>query len=170
MKHFLMMTIVTILYFGNTMYASEEALTKMVPIVVDDLIVIVPVVMPVVIPLAFVIDSQKGTATNTQTNEIWQNGGLSHSSREDAIEHCNTLNYADITHWRLPTSAEAQYFHAKMNIQGNVPTQLFSGCLADITSDGYVKTKVGAEQFDGNPGDSINFSGSANVRCISDNK
>jgi hypothetical protein len=53
-----------------------------------------------------------------------------------------------------------------MNIQGDVPKQLFSGCTAEVVADGYVRTQKGAESYGGVAGDPIGFSGGANVRCI----
>jgi uncharacterized protein YkwD len=57
-----------------------------------------------------------------------------------------------------------------MNQQGDTPQQAFSKCVAEVTEDGYIKTKKGAKTYGGEPGDEINFSGAANIRCISDGK
>jgi hypothetical protein len=56
-----------------------------------------------------------------------------------------------------------------MNAQGDVPKQAFSGCTAEVVSDGYVRTKKGADKYGGEAGDSINFSGGANARCVRSN-
>ena len=116
----------------------------------------------------FSVDSKNGIVTDTKTDHVWQNTNIGHGKRDAAIERCQSLEFAGITDWRLPTSADSKLFHAKMNAQGDKPKQAFDRCVAEVTSDGYVKTKRGAQQYGGKAGDSINFSGGANIRCISD--
>ena len=116
----------------------------------------------------FAIDSAKGIATDKETNRSWQNSDIDHGTREEAIAHCQSLNFAGMTGWTLPTSAQSQVFHYGMNAQGDTPMQAFDHCTAEITSDGYVRTKKGAEKYGGQPGDGINFSGGANIRCVHD--
>jgi len=116
----------------------------------------------------FSVDSKNGIVTDSKTDQVWQNANIGHGERDAAIERCQSLEFAGITDWRLPTSAESKLFHVKMNAQGDKPKQAFDRCVAEVTSDGYVKTKKGAQQYGGEAGDSINFSGGANIRCISD--
>ena len=115
----------------------------------------------------FSIDGKKGVAIDTNTKYVWQNMQIGHGDQDGAVERCESLEFAGITEWRLPTSAESKIFHTHMNKQGDVPKQAFDRCTAEITSDGYVRTKKGAQQYGGNAGDSINFSGGANIRCVS---
>ncbi len=115
----------------------------------------------------YTLDTTKGTATDDTQGLVWQNGDIGHGTREKAIAHCQTLDFAGITTWKLPTSAQSKVFHAGMNAQGDTPVQAFDGCMAEVTSDGYVRTKKGAETYGGKPGDSISFSGGANIRCVS---
>ncbi len=117
----------------------------------------------------FIVDISKGIVIDTETNLMWQNAELAHKTPDEAIAQCKNLNFAGYSDWRLPTKAESKRFHSGMNAQGDVPKQAFSGCTAEVVSDGYVKTKKGADTYGGTPGDSINFSGGANVRCVRDN-
>ena len=115
----------------------------------------------------FAVNDAKGIAINTETHLIWQNDNIGHGTREEAVTRCEALDFAGITDWKLPTSAQSRSFHAGMNAQGDTPRQAFARCTAEVTSDGYVRTKKGAEKYGGEPGDSINFTGGANIRCIS---
>ena len=115
----------------------------------------------------FLVDGKRGVAIDTNTKYVWQNIQIGHGDQDAAVERCESLAFAGITEWRLPTSAESKIFHTQMNKQSDVPKQAFDRCTAEITSDGYVRTKKGAQQYGGNAGDSINFSGGANIRCVS---
>jgi len=84
-------------------------------------------------------------------------------------QHVTVLLMQVFSDWRLPTMAESKVFHFNMNENGHLPRQLFEHCVAEVVQDGYVKTKKGALKYGGNPGDSINFSGGANVRCVRNN-
>ena len=112
------------------------------------------------------VDRDKGIATDDTTGMKWQNSQIAHGERVEAQQHCASLDLAGLSGWRLPTSAELQRFHVLMNKQNSVPEQAFDRCTAEVTSDGYVRTKKGADQYGGEPGDPINFSGGANIRCI----
>ncbi len=113
------------------------------------------------------VSSQNDTIfTNYSTHLMWQNALLGHSERAEAIEFCNHLSFGGYSDWRLPTLDESKDFHSNMNAQGDTPAQRFSGCTAEVVSDGYVRTKEGAAQYGGEIGDSIGFSGGANVRCV----
>jgi len=115
----------------------------------------------------FSVEEKKGVAIDNNTKYVWQNMQIGHGDQDGAVERCESLVFAGITEWRLPTSAESKIFHAHMNKQGDVPKQAFDRCTAEITSDGYVRTKKGAQKYGGNAGDSINFSAGANIRCVS---
>ncbi len=117
----------------------------------------------------FTVDVSKGIALDTETNLMWQNAELAHKTPTEATAQCENLNFAGYSDWRLPTKAESKVFHSGMNAQGDVPKQAFSGCTAEVVSDGYVRTKKGADKYGGTAGDPINFSGGANVRCVRDN-
>jgi len=114
----------------------------------------------------FTVDPITGTISDAATGFMWQNAGLGHSERAAALTRCAELTQAGFTDWRLGNRAEAGEFHFATNANGIVPTQLFSGCTAEVVSDGYVRTKRGAEAYGGQPGDPINFMGGANVRCV----
>ena len=114
----------------------------------------------------FNVDDLLGVVTDSTTSLTWQNMSLGHKERADAISRCSDLTHGGFSDWRLPVIAESKIFHKDMNSSGLVPNQLFAHCTAEVVSDGYVRTKKGAEQYGGNPGDSINFSGGANVRCV----
>jgi len=116
----------------------------------------------------YTIDSENNTCIDNKENLMWQNYGLSHSERDEAIEFCKNLSFAGYDDWRLPTKAESKVFHYEMNNQGDNPYQLFDHCTAEIVTDGYVRTKKGAEAYGGEPGDVIGFRGGANVRCVRD--
>ena len=105
-----------------------------------------------------VIDTEKGL--------MWQNVNIWHGERAAAITHCEDLDLDGYNDWRLATEAELGRFHKLMNAQGDVPNQAFDHCTAEVTTDGYVKTKKGADTYGGEPGDHINFSGGANVRGV----
>ena len=115
------------------------------------------------------LDNGRVIVDNT-TGLMWQNADLNHDERDAAIVDCESLSFEGYDDWRLPTTAEDKEFHYQTNLAGITPNQLFDGCTAEVTSDGYVRTKEGANQYGGNPGDEINFSGAANVRCVRDNK
>jgi len=117
----------------------------------------------------FTVDVLKGTAVDTETNLMWQNAQLGHKTPADAVEQCSNLNFAGYSDWKLPTKAESKVFHSGMNTQGDIPKQMFDSCTAEVVSDGYVRTKKGADIYGGEAGDSINFTGGANVRCVRDN-
>jgi hypothetical protein len=115
-------------------------------------------------------ETRKTETTRTETPRtelIWQNEKIGHSTREKAIVFCNDLTLNNITSWRLPTSAESKKFHREMNAKGDVPVQAFDHCTAEVTEDGYIRTLKGSQRYGGEPGDAINFRGSANIRCVS---
>jgi uncharacterized protein YkwD len=117
----------------------------------------------------FTLDVSNGTALDTETNLMWQNAGLVQKTPAEAVAQCEGLTFAGFSDWSLPTKAQSKIFHSGMNAQGDVPKQAFSGCTAEVVSDGYVKTKKGADTYGGEAGDPINFSGGANTRCVRGN-
>ena len=114
----------------------------------------------------FKVDNEKGVIIDNETDLMWQNNQLAHLSKDAAVQQCESLNYNSFSDWRLPSSAESGVFHLETNKAGITPNQKFSGCTAEITTDGYIKTKKGAERYGGEPGSSISFGGSANIRCV----
>ncbi len=107
-----------------------------------------------------------GTIVDNKTGLIWQNSYIKHKERDAAISYCETLKMNSFEDWKLSNIKNLGDFHKRTNLNGIVPTQMFDGCLAEIATDGYVKTKKGAEDHGGNPGDVFSFSGAANVRCV----
>jgi hypothetical protein len=103
------------------------------------------------------------------TNLMWMNPAVDHLERAAAVSLCENSTMGSYDDWYLPSEAESGIFHKKAKEAGFVPGQLFSYCLAEVTNDGYVKTKKGAEDYGGEPGDSFSFTGAANVRCVRDN-
>lgn len=114
----------------------------------------------------FSVDQANGTIADNVTNLMWINSNLSHSERAEALTYCANLVHAGYSDWKLPSMSQAGEFHLQTNTANITPTQRFSGCTAEVVSDGYVRTKKGAETYGGNPGDPINFRGGANVRCV----
>jgi hypothetical protein len=114
----------------------------------------------------FEIDNTKYLVVDKETQLMWQNSSIGHGERDKAIQRCENLKFANYEDWRLPTLAESKRFHSGMNSEGNTPNQTTSHCTAEIVTDGYVRTKVGASRYGKNPGDSINFRGGANIRCV----
>ena len=91
---------------------------------------------------------------------------VDHLERPAAITACENATVGGYDDWTLPDSATLGPFHRDMNAAGIVPEQLFAFCLAEVTSDGYVRTKKGAEDYGGEPGDTFGFTGAANARCV----
>ncbi len=116
-----------------------------------------------------ILDDGKLIVDNT-TGLMWQNADLNHDDRDAAVAECDNLVFEGYDDWRLASTAEDKEFHYQTNLAGITPRQLFADCTAEVTTDGYVRTKKGAQQYGGNPGDEINFSGPANVRCVRNNK
>ena len=127
--------------------------------------------------LAAVIHMQQGvynlnlddyTVTDTENHLMWLYQARSHGEHDAAISVCENLTYESHSDWYLPNKAQSGYFHFQMNAENILPLQLFDRCTAEVVSDGYVRTKRGAEVYGGNPGDPINFIGGANIRCVRD--
>ena len=117
----------------------------------------------------FNLEDTSGVAIDTVTNLMWQNSHVAHKTPEAAAGYCSSLTLAGYDDWILPSKAQSKIFHFEMNKQGDVPNQAFSRCTAENVSDGSVRTKQGAIRYGGQPGDSINFRGGANVRCYREN-
>jgi len=107
---------------------------------------------------------------DNETNLMWQNSNIQHNNRDFAINSCNNMVFKTFDDWKLTDIKTLGNFHRETNKEGIVPKQVFAGCLAEVATDGYVKTKKGAEDYGGNPGDEFNFSGGANFRCVRENK
>jgi uncharacterized protein YkwD len=113
------------------------------------------------------VGSQENTIfTNATTKLMWQNALLGHEELAEATVLCSDLSFGGYSDWRLPTADESKDFHYNMNAQGDTPVQRFSTCTAEVVSDGYVRTKLGAEEYGDEAGDIIGFKGKANVRCV----
>jgi hypothetical protein len=113
---------------------------------------------------------EESSIIDTHTNLMWQNTAIGHAQREKAIETCNNMKFLTYDDWYLADMTTLGKFHKETNEEGIVPKQAFDRCLAEVATDGYVKTKKGAQEYGGNPGDEFNFSGGANFRCVRNNK
>jgi hypothetical protein len=114
----------------------------------------------------FTLNATKGTVVDSETSLMWQNTRIGHGERDEAIDRCKNLDFAGFSDWRLPKMSESKVFHYGMNKSGNTPKQAFAHCTAEVVTDGYVRTKKGSERYGKNPGDSIGFTGGANIRCV----
>ena len=103
---------------------------------------------------------------DTHTNLMWQNKSIGHNTKEYAITFCKDTNFSNYDDWYLADIKTLGKFHKETNKEGITPKQAFERCLAEVATNGYVKTKKGAEIYGGNPGDKFNFSGKANYRCV----
>jgi EGF-like domain len=107
-----------------------------------------------------------GIVSDNVSGLMFMNPAMDHLERDPAITACENATKGGYDDWYLANNAVLGKFHKEMNENGIVPGQLFSYCLAEVTSDGYVKTKKGAEDYGGTPGDPFSFTGAANVRCV----
>ena len=114
----------------------------------------------------FIFDYDNSTITDTQTNLMWTMRALNHKVPDEAQSVCTTTSHAGFNDWQLPNKAQSGIFHYDLDIEKRTPPQLFEHCTAEVVSDGYVRTKRGADAYGGDPGSSIGFSGGANVRCF----
>ena len=112
---------------------------------------------------------EESVIIDTHTNLMWQNTAIGHDERDKAISTCENMKFLSHDDWRLTNMSILGKFHKETNKEGITPKQAFDRCLAEIATDGYVKTKKGAQEYGGNPGDEFNFSGGANFRCVRDN-
>ena len=113
---------------------------------------------------------EESVIIDTHTNLMWQNTAIGHAERAGAINTCDNMKFLTHDDWHLSDMATLGKFHKETNEEGIIPRQAFDRCLAEVATDGYVKTKKGADEYGGNPGDEFNFSGGANFRCVRDNK
>ncbi len=118
----------------------------------------------------FQMHYDKQTVTDSQTGLMWMYRATANAEGTDlladATNICNTSTFAGFSNWQLPNMAQSGAFHLGMNSEDKIPAQLFAGCTAEIVSDGYVRTRQGSIVYGLLPGDPINFSGGANVRCL----
>ena len=107
--------------------------------------------------------------TDTDTGLSWQDYQITVKEKAEAITYCNDLTMDGYTDWRFPTFTELQNFFQGVAADSGFDLNhwgSFPGCTASIADGGYVKTPVGAQQYGGNTGDRINFSGHAAVHCV----
>ena len=108
-------------------------------------------------------------ATDTNTGLSWQDYQITVKEKAEAITYCNNLTMDGYTDWRFPTFTELQNFFQGVAADSDFDLNhwgSFPGCTASIADGGYVKTPVGTQQYGGNTGDRINFSGHAAVHCV----
>jgi len=110
------------------------------------------------------IKKTENTFVDTHTGLEWVADEIINLERNEAIAYCNNLNYAGHQDWRLSTSNELSNFVKALDQSSVKPNYLgsFSGCLAGITSDGYIALTSKHVPF----GEPINFIGHAAVRCV----
>ncbi len=114
----------------------------------------------------FQINFDNQTVTDSQNGMLWMWSPIAHYELTDAINACTSSTHAGISDWVLPNMEQAGAFHFGMDSEDKTPPQLFAACTAEIVSDGYVRTKQGSLVYGLSPGDPINFTGGANVRCV----
>ena len=110
------------------------------------------------------IQKTEKTFVDTQTGLEWIANEIINLERDEAIAHCEALNYAGHQDWRLSTNNELSSFIKALDQSSVRPEYLgsFSGCLAGITSDGYIALTSDHVPF----AEPINFRGHASVRCV----
>ena len=117
----------------------------------------------------FVVSENRKTVLDTETSLMWQNINQAFGEREAAISRCNKLTLAGYDDWRLPSSDESGDFQFDTTKAGVELRHINSHCVAEVTTDGYIRTELGAKKYGGKTGDMINFSGGAHIRCVRDN-
>ena len=114
----------------------------------------------------FVVDSTQGTIVDKTTSLMWQNAGLDFGDAADGASECANATFAGFSDWRLPNQSEAGTFQWAA-VEANITLQhVNSHCTAEVVTDGYIRTQLGAQRYGGKAGDPINFSGGANIRCV----
>lgn len=107
--------------------------------------------------------------TDIETGLMWQDSYPRFKTEEGGILYCNDFELDGFNDWRLPAFSELQSFFKDIYTDTSFDLRYwgtFSGCTAAVAIGGYVKTPVGAETYDGEVGDRINFSGGAAARCV----
>lgn len=117
----------------------------------------------------FTVSENRKTVSDTETSLMWQNFNQGFGERPQAVSRCNNLTLAGYDDWRLPSSAESGEFQRETTKAGVELRHINSHCIAEVTSDGYIRTELGAKKYGGKTGDTINFSGGAHIRCVRDN-
>ncbi|MDX1295255.1 MAG: DUF1566 domain-containing protein [Sulfurimonadaceae bacterium] len=118
----------------------------------------------------FTVDVEGGTVSDRETGLMWQNAEIAHHTRMYGTNYCENMNFAGYSDWRMPQAVESRTFHRELHHNGFVPNQAFWYCTAEVTSDGYVRTKRGSQLYGKRPGDIIRFKGKANIRCVREMK
>jgi len=114
----------------------------------------------------FVVDSAQGTIVDKTTSLMWQNATLDFGDAADGASECANATFAGFSDWRLPNQSEAGTFQWAATEAKVTLKHVNSHCTAEVATDGYVRTQLGAQRYGGKAGDSINFSGGANIRCV----
>ncbi len=113
----------------------------------------------------FSINYNDYTISDAQSGLMWTLVPVGQATPSDGINICNNSSHAGYSGWLLPNMAQSASFHLGMDSENRTPPQTFEDCIAESVSDGYIRTKRYTSYRGGNPGDSINFSGGANIRC-----
>ena len=117
----------------------------------------------------FSVDSTKGTVLDNTTSLMWQNASIGFGDATAGDSRCSTLDFAGHTDWRLPNTSDSGSFQYKA-VDKNITLQHpNSHCTAEVVTDGYIRTELGAKNYGGTIGSSINFSGGAAIRCVRSN-
>lgn len=117
----------------------------------------------------FVVSTNAETVLDTKTSLMWQNIHQGFGTRDKAIARCNDLTLAGYNDWRLPDNEESGVFQREATKADVALRHINSHCTAEVTSDGYIRTALGAKKYGKNPGDPINFGGGAHIRCVREN-
>ncbi len=117
----------------------------------------------------FVVSKNRETVLDTETSLMWQNIRQGFGKRDVATTRCSNLVLAGHDDWRLPSSDESGDFQYDATKAGVELRHINSHCTAEVTTDGYIRTALGAKKYGKNPGDPIGFGGGAHIRCVRDN-
>lgn len=117
----------------------------------------------------FTVDNAEATVVDTTTSLMWQNSSLGFGEAAAGISRCETSTFAGFSDWRLPSKVQAGEFQFQAT-ESNVTLQhVNTHCTAEVATDGYIRTELGAQSYGGLTGSSINFRGGANIRCVRSN-
>ena len=113
----------------------------------------------------------EGMIKDSATSLMWpDNNWLDMVEDEtDGNNHCAQLTLGGHDDWRFPTVNELQAFYQGVDADTSFTLKYwgsFAQCKAVMGIGGYIRTPYGAQQYGGNTGDPIGFSGHAAVRCV----
>jgi uncharacterized protein YkwD len=114
--------------------------------------------------------SQSGNrVTDLDTGLQWQDTRPGFKTEAEGITYCNDKTIDGLDDWRLPDFDELQTFFRAVDATPAFDLDFWGttdGCTASVAIGGYVLTPAGADRYNGETGDRINFSGGAAARCV----